>query len=59
VRVIFHTENNPNFIVPLEMTWKIFQKNNETMWIAKQDYEKDWGQFSIKISVEDYDKDKH
>lgn len=38
--------------MPHEMVWKIFAKNNETIWIAKQDYSKDWDKIEMKVCVE-------
>ena len=52
VRIIFHVNENSNFIMPHEMVWKIFAKNNETIWIAKQDYSKDWDKIEMKVCVE-------
>lgn len=50
--MMFNSEGNPNMILPKEYSWKLFPKNNESLWLAKQDYEKDWGKLQMKSVVE-------
>lgn len=59
VRLTFSLEDNPNFIAPQEFIWQILPKSSESLWIAKQDYSKDWGKLDITMHVEDYVKEKH
>lgn len=43
-------------IVPHEFVWKLFPKNTESLWMAKQDADKDWGNLQMKSHVEEYNK---
>lgn len=59
IRVVFDGGESPNTIIPHEHSWKLFTKTNESLWMAKQDPMKDWGNLEIKTYIEQFLVQKH
>lgn len=36
--------------------WKVFSKNNESLWMGKQDIDRDWGNLKMNSHVVEYEK---
>ena len=59
MKLLFKKGENANTLLPCEVSYKVGMKSNETISLAKQNVEKDWGNISIEVMEEDFDKNKH
>ena len=59
VKLLFRQGADANVLLPCEISFKVSMKSNETVALAKQDKDKNWGDIAIEVIEEDFDKQKH
>ena len=59
VKLLFRQSADANVLLPCEISFKVGMKSNETVALAKQDKDKNWGDIAIEVVEEDFDKQKH
>lgn len=57
--MIFNFSEPCNFVAPKTFSWKIASKSNESLWMAKQDWEQNWGDLHMGCQMQDFVKEKH